>query len=281
MTPRGPDFLVVGAQRSGTTWLHAVLSQHPQLWLTPVKELHYFDKLHLRRTLADAHERGRVGFSGLAQPGFALRYWLGARGDAWYAALFAAAQRRGAIAGEITPAYAAQGEAVFRRIHAVAPHAKLVFVMRDPIARIWSALNHAHEKRGGTPGALALEDALARARRPAVASRSAYGDTIARLEAFFPPGQLHFAFFEALREDPQRFTADLLKFLGADPACAERIQYPAAVNAAVRSTPVPPALAQALAREYLPMVRALAVRFGGAPERWRARYEALAAEPAA
>ncbi len=281
MTARGPDFVVVGAQRSGTTWLHAVLAQHPQLWLTPVKELHYFDKLHLRRTLADAHERGRVGLAGLAQPGFALRYWLGARGDAWYAALFAAAQRRGAIAGEITPAYAAQSEAVIRRIHAVAPHAKIVFVMRDPIARTWSALNHAHEKRGGAPGELPLEGALVRARRPAVAARTAYGDTIRRLEAVFPPAQLHFAFFEALREDPRRFTADLLAFLGADPAWAERIRYPAAVNAAARSTPVPPALAQALAREYLPMVRALAARFGGAPERWRVRYEALAVDAGA
>ena len=40
----GPHFIVIGAQRSGTTWLHRVLSQHDQLWLTPVKELHYFDK---------------------------------------------------------------------------------------------------------------------------------------------------------------------------------------------------------------------------------------------
>jgi hypothetical protein len=273
--PRGPDFLAIGAQRSGTTWLHAVLSQHPQLWLAPVKELHYFDKLHLRRTLLDAHERGRVGFSGLAQPGFALRYWLGARNDAWYGALFAPAQRRGAIAGEITPAYAAQSEAVFRRIHAVAPHAKLVFVMRDPIARAWSALNHAHEKRGGEPGALPLEEALARARRPAVAARSAYDETIQRLEAVFPAAQLHFAFFDGLREDPRRFTTDLLAFLGADPAHAERLRYPASVNAAARSTPVPPALARALAEEYLPMVRALAARFGGAPDSWRERYEAL------
>ena len=49
---RGPDFLVIGAQRAGTTWLHRVLSEHPALWLTPVKELHYFDKPHRDPDLA-------------------------------------------------------------------------------------------------------------------------------------------------------------------------------------------------------------------------------------
>jgi hypothetical protein len=39
----GPDFLILGAQRSGTTWLHKNLSAHPKLWMTPIKELHYFD----------------------------------------------------------------------------------------------------------------------------------------------------------------------------------------------------------------------------------------------
>ncbi len=48
--PRGPDFLVIGAQRAGTTWLHRVLRQHPALWLPPLKELHYFDSLHQNYT---------------------------------------------------------------------------------------------------------------------------------------------------------------------------------------------------------------------------------------
>jgi hypothetical protein len=51
--PRGPDFLVIGAQRAGTTWLHQVLRRHPSLWLPPVKELHYFDKLSHQHTWDD------------------------------------------------------------------------------------------------------------------------------------------------------------------------------------------------------------------------------------
>ena len=38
-----PDFLCIGAQKSGTSWLDANLRFHPELWLPPAKELHYFD----------------------------------------------------------------------------------------------------------------------------------------------------------------------------------------------------------------------------------------------
>ena len=38
-----PSFLCIGAQKAGTTWLHAQLRSHPKVWLPPIKELHYFD----------------------------------------------------------------------------------------------------------------------------------------------------------------------------------------------------------------------------------------------
>ncbi len=38
-----PDFLGIGAQKSGTTWLYQNLAAHPQVWMPPVKELHYLD----------------------------------------------------------------------------------------------------------------------------------------------------------------------------------------------------------------------------------------------
>ena len=144
---RAPDFLVIGAQRAGTTWLHRVLQQHPNLWLPPVKELHYFDKLDTKRTILDANERRRVGFRGLItiDPWF-FRYWLIRRSDAWYEALFHQAQRKGLLTGEITPAYATVDEDVLRRIKRTNNEIKLVFIMRDPVERAWSAVNNAVKK---------------------------------------------------------------------------------------------------------------------------------------
>ena len=62
MSEIGPHFIVIGAQRAGTTWLHRVLSQHERLWLTPVKELHYFDKQSIKLGVLSKYERHRARF---------------------------------------------------------------------------------------------------------------------------------------------------------------------------------------------------------------------------
>lgn len=269
----GPDFLVVGAQRAGTTWLHRVLRRHPRLWLPPVKELHYFDKPGIRRTILCAKERRRIGRKRLLSlDPWLLRFWLGRRDDAWYASLFRAARARGLVAGEITPAYATLPEAVLRRIQAMNDRIKLVYVMRDPVERAWSAVNNAAKK--GDPSAAAVETAIARAREAGAAARSAYADTLERLEAVFPASRIHCCFFDDLRARPAELTHALFRFLDVEEIALE---LPAAVNVAAGSKPVPLAFARALAADYLPMVERLCRRFEGPPELWRARYEALLA----
>ncbi|HEU4430577.1 MAG TPA: sulfotransferase [Myxococcota bacterium] len=265
---RGPDFLGVGAHRSGSSWLFRVLSQHPELWLPPVKELHYFDKPGIHRTIWSARERRRAKLKGASSPAFWLRYWLGARDDDWYAALFAAAQRRGLRTGEITPAYATLPAGVFERMRRRNPALRIVYVMREPIERTWSAVNHAFEKRGGAPGTLSVAEALGAARHPSVAARSDYLGTIRRLESVFPREQIHYGFFEDLRDAPERFARALLAFLGVDPKHVREITLPRAVNAAAVASAVPAEFAAELARDVRPALRALCERLGGAPRAW-------------
>src|SRR5689334_3840207 len=53
-------FVCIGAQKSGTTWLARVLSHHPDLFVTPVKEIHYFDHvLGVTQHLSDSKRRSR------------------------------------------------------------------------------------------------------------------------------------------------------------------------------------------------------------------------------
>src|SRR5271154_1831472 len=49
LSNRFPDFLGIGVQKAGTTWLDRALRNHPQIWLPPFKELHYFNGLHIRK----------------------------------------------------------------------------------------------------------------------------------------------------------------------------------------------------------------------------------------
>jgi hypothetical protein len=272
---KGPDFLIIGAQRAGTTWLHRVLRQHPSLWLAPVKELHYFDKLDTIRTCLDPKERRRLGFRRLwSLDPWELRFWLGKRDDAWYARLFDDAQRKGLIAGEITPAYAILGEDVFRRIKSMNGEVKLIFIMRDPLDRAWSAVNNALRK-GQVNGAFTVEKAVARARSSGTNARSAYAKTIQTLEAVFRPSQLHYCFFDDLRDRPERLVTEIVSFLGATPGEVRSYLPAEAVNSAAGTKPVPIEFQREMAKDYLPMVIELCRRFDGPPHKWRARYEAL------
>ena len=121
-----PDFLVAGVPKAGTTALHAALSRHPGLFLSPVKEPKFF--------LTDGPPPARGG------PGDALTY----REHVWqrdrYEALFDAAPP-GAQRGEATPFYLYDAHAM-RRIHDLIPDVKLIVIIRDPVERAHSNWTH-------------------------------------------------------------------------------------------------------------------------------------------
>lgn len=267
----GPDFLVIGAQRAGTTWLHKVLSEHPALWLTPVKELHYFDKPHRTRTWLDPHERRRV--QPRAYDLWHLRYLFGRRSDEWYSGLFHKAQSRGYLAGESTPDYAVLNDKGLQSIRRVNSKVKLIFVLRDPVDRAWSAANNAYRK--DRLSSLSIDEALAWAALRKVSSRSTYVDTIRRVETIFSPDQLHCGFFDDLRDRPEVFVADVLEFLGIETDRAWAAMMPRAANASGQGAPMPIEFARSMAERYLPAVEELCKRFEGPPVKWRARYYTL------
>ena len=95
---RLPDFLGIGTQKGGTTYLHRLLQQHPQVFLAHPKELHYFS-LHQDRGLD------------------------------WYSNHFAeaSAEKR---CGEVTPYYLFHPLAA-ERIHAAIPNVKLIVLLRS------------------------------------------------------------------------------------------------------------------------------------------------------
>jgi hypothetical protein len=115
-----PDFLVIGAQRAGTTTLYHYLVQHPQvLGAVADKEVHHFD-LHD----ADGLRVYRAAFPRRV-------------------AVERASRRAGAriVVGEATPYYLFH-PAVPARVRSALPDARLVAVLRDPVARAWSQYGH-------------------------------------------------------------------------------------------------------------------------------------------
>jgi hypothetical protein len=289
-----PDFLGIGAPRSATSWLHRALASQPDLWLPPVKELHWLDvqrrashasypipgadpariarqfRRDHRRLLLRELRRGK-GWSELR---FAARYLLGRRSDDWYASLFP----RDKIAGEITPAYMILPRELVEAIAAPRPGLRAILLMRDPIDRIWSGTRH-FALSGRPPGEEL--DAKTRARvvkrfdTPGVRLRTDYRRALETWRGVLGPDRVFVGFYDDVQSDPAGLLGRILEFLGADPAIAPAAPDLARRVNAAETTDLPRELAVELARRYREPLRELAQEFGGPPARWLARAEAL------
>lgn len=228
-----PRFLVIGGQKCGTTWLQENLQQHPEIWLPPTKEVHYFDKgnpsltarlfgtsKRMRKARAHALAKTQALLSGgsLADFNWAMSYWLERRDDDWYARLFPAPH--GKLPGEICPGYARLGEPKIAHVRRLIPDAKIVYLIRNPIDRAWSyATQYFTSPRGKgrhgqiekVPGAI-LEAFL----QQDLHGHSDYLTTIENWERHFPSKQIMLGFFDELEQDPYAFFVKILDFLEID-----------------------------------------------------------------
>jgi len=274
----GPDFLGIGAQRAGTSWLYTVLERHPALWLPPLKELHYFDDpLSLNKQRYYSFLRTRI-ISGLwvRRPlsAWDFHYFFGKRSDEWYRRLFEGAHRRGMVTGEISPSYATLGEEDFLRMRAINPNIKILFIMRDPIMRSWSSIIKSRQKRKLLAPPTA-QVAIDHSRGEGVSKKSSYLMTIERIEGIFARNQIFYGFFEDLVANPLSFLQNVCSFLQVESGNIRALMPPAPVGAAAGGRRPPPEFERSLAASFLPDVEKLCARFDGAPQNWRARYEAL------
>lgn len=200
-----PEFFLIGAPKAGTTALHAALDQHPDLYLSPVKEPKFF--------LCDGPPPQDGG------PGDAHSYreWIWRRAD--YERLFDAAPP-GALRGESTPLYLAD-DAAHRRIHDAVPGARLIVILRDPVDRAYS--NWAHL---WTDGLEPISDFLAACAEEPRRTEAGwapfwryletglYGRQLRHLRTLFPPEQIHLIRYKELVDEPRATLDGICRFLG-------------------------------------------------------------------
>jgi len=185
-----PNFLIIGAQRSGTTALASYLRSHPDVFMPPKKEIHFFD----------------VNFE---------------RGTEWYRRQFDDAENQLAV-GEASPSYMYREEAV-PRIAGLLARARLIAILRNPVDRAYSHfwMNRArgHEPLDfraaliAEPERLASDDPFARIGKSYL-DRGLYLRQLRRVCEHFPRSALHVVLFEDLRSSPTEVYADVCRFLG-------------------------------------------------------------------
>ena len=194
--PKGfPNFLVIGASKSGTSSLYYYLKQHPQIFLSSVKETQFFnmDKI----------------------------FNLGAK--EFVNIYFPTAENYIAI-GDITPSYLVRPQKVIPRIQQVYGNCppKIVIIMRHPVKRAWSHYQHmvrSGEETETFSQALANEKSRIQCDPDGWWGYRSEGDYAHYIESWMqeiPKENFHFIVTEELAEQPNQVLADLFRHLGVD-----------------------------------------------------------------
>ena len=175
-----PSFLFIGAAKSGSTWIHDALSEHPSVFIPRAKDLQFFD----------------------------YQYDLGLD---WYLQNFEKAGTAQAL-GELSHDYYLSADAA-RRIRQDLPDVRLICCLREPgdfavsVLRWW----HSHTRRFGSTF-------REMAGNPHFTNLLAYRKNLEIYFDLFPADQIRVVFYEQLKADPQRFITDLYRFIGVDPS---------------------------------------------------------------
>lgn len=168
-----PSFFIIGPARTGSSWLHKVLSEHTVL--PSQKETYFFDSYFHR-------------------------------GIDWYRACYASLGENRRM-GEVAPTYFASAKAR-ERIARTIPDAKVVCTFRDPVERVWSLyrLRRAHARIPWS-----FEEAMVR--DPELMETSRYATHLKSWQTSLGREQVQVTMYEDLRSDPQSYVDALVNFI--------------------------------------------------------------------
>jgi hypothetical protein len=202
-----PNFLIIGAMKSGTTALYQYLNQHPQIYMSPVKEPNFFafegEKLDFRAPL-DRERINRVSITDLRT----------------YQSLFDGVSEEKAF-GEASHWYLYSSKAP-KRIHHHVPDAKLIAILRNPTERAFSDFMHfvrdGHEPFTDFVRALEEEETRIRANWAMghYVARGFYHAQLKRYYDIFDADQIKIYLYEDLKANSAGVLEDVLRFLEVD-----------------------------------------------------------------
>lgn len=280
----------VGAPRCGTTWLYEFLSQHPDCHFRGIKELHYFDSFqsfHVGWTLDQVEELFHsLQEAALVAEGAARQKILGRLADtheyyqlmkkrvddrAGYAHFLLNGIGSKKLVGDITPTYCILPVETFHEMAATSAHSRFVYIMREPIERLWSNVRMLVRS---TRAAKEDYDRLATeiligilgdqpTEHDKILLFSDYVSAIGKLRAAVPPERSMVTFTEDMLT--QTGARKLCKFLDIRPVRAELDKK---VNAAEQAN-MPAELRAELRRRLRPQYEFMAQNFAVLPAAWQ------------
>lgn len=204
-----PDFLIVGPQRTGTTWLHAHLRYHPEIMLSEPKELYFFNNLKTPNSPRFRSNELDWYLQFFREPltRVVLRNAIALRR---FGRLY-----RPKVRGEATASYAALDPDIIAEITALKPGIKVILMIRNPIDRAWS-----HAKKDLVRNAkrkfqdVAPEEFERFFTDPYQLQCARYVENIDHWSAALQPDHLLVGFFDDIDRRPEALLLEVMSFLG-------------------------------------------------------------------
>lgn len=183
-----PNFLIIGAARSGTTSMFKYLEGHPDIFMSEIKEINFFSN---------------------------ERYWE--KGVEWYEQHFSGATQK--CVGEASTSYTSYPSLskIPERIFNYIPDAKLIYVVRDPIDRFIS--HYLHRVTRGLESR-EINDIIHNYQDDFLLTQGKYYLQLEQYLKYFPMEHIKLLSIENLKNEPAETVRSLYEFLGIDTAIA-------------------------------------------------------------
>jgi len=265
-----PDFLCVGAQKGGTSWLYRQLERHPDFWMPPVKELHYLNSLNRTRRFHPPRCRDQRDASFLdSMKNLSALSYIDLEN---YGRLF---EHKGSlVSGDISPAYSTVSDEIIQRVVNSFPNLKVIFLARDPVERAWSQLS-----MGIRLGMISrfdvtdTDEVIRNLLNPGVLLRSYPSKIVARWRRYVRPDLFRIYFFDDLEKNPAELRRSILLFLGADPnKPSGRLKADDNLDVKRDKLRLTDKVRSRVAQFFEQELKACAAELGGPAKQWPARY---------
>jgi hypothetical protein len=200
-----PTFIIIGAGKSGTTAVYHFLNEHPEVFMSPVKETNFFEL-----------EGKPIGTDSEEDPYNLYHYPQSINTWKAYKKLFKDAKSNQAI-GEASPMYL-YGERSAGHIKDKLPDVKLIAILREPVDRLYS--RWLHLLRDGNESIGDFKDCLNKSsiwwKRNDLVTEGFYGTNLKKYTDLFPTSQLKVLLYDDFKENPEGFLKEIFEYIGVD-----------------------------------------------------------------
>lgn len=247
ITGQFPDFLIIGPQRTGTTWIAANLNQHPEIFLSSPKELYFFSRLPREANTHSKHyvefnweglksrpkalllEIVKIAYFDYYKTGFyqanEIEWYLSFFRDSWIVSLIKHLKMfylyreffRPKVKGEATASYSIMNKTLVQEMISLNPNIKVVIMVRDPVKRAWSHAKKDLSRNVNRPLNQIPEDEFHSffGKQSQIDSGS-YLRNIEKWSSLLKENHLFVGFYEDIKVRPKEFLLELFEFLGVD-----------------------------------------------------------------